>query len=133
MTAADQVEGLPDRATLTARWQDVMGSSPPPRLSRHRLYRGIRYAEQVAADPELQRLDRQVSRRLKQLARQPKSKSRSVPVGTRLLREWHGKTHEVLVTDQGYLYRGTTYRSLTAIAGVITGTQWSGPNFFGLK
>ena len=133
MSAPDQLEPMPPRRELVQRWEALMGRSPPPGFSSTRLYRGIRYAEQVAADPTLQRLDRQVSRRLRQLARQPQPRRRNILPGTRLLREWRGATHEVEVTDQGYLYRGTTYRSLTAIAGIITGTQWSGPKVFGLK
>ncbi len=35
--------------------------------------------------------------------------------------------------EAGFLYAGTRYRSLSAIARVITGTAWSGPGFFGLK
>ena len=52
--------------------------------------------------------------------------------GTRLLREWRGSTHEVLVTDQGFVWDGATYRSLSAIAFAITGTKWNGNRFFGL-
>ena len=52
--------------------------------------------------------------------------------GTRLLREWHGTTHEVLVTDQGFVWDGATYRSLSAIAFAITGAKWNGHRFFGL-
>ena len=52
--------------------------------------------------------------------------------GTRLLREWHGTTHEVLVTDQGFVWDGATYRSLSAIALAITGAKWNGHRFFGL-
>lgn len=133
MSGSNESEKLPDRADLIVRWEHIMGTPPPSRFSSVRLYRGIRYAEQVAADPELQRLDRQVNQRLKQLARQPNTKKQKILPGTRLLREWHGTTYEVLVTDQGYMYRGTTYRSLTAIATLITGTQWSGPQFFGVK
>jgi hypothetical protein len=33
----------------------------------------------------------------------------------------------------GFEYRGKRYKSLSAIARSITGTQWSGPLFFGLK
>lgn len=53
--------------------------------------------------------------------------------GTRLLREWQGATHEVLVLDVGFDYAGQTYKSLSAIARAITGTPWSGPLFFGIK
>ena len=54
-------------------------------------------------------------------------------VDTRLLRSWHGEVHEVLVTDTGYVYRGTTFSSLSRIAREITGTPWSGPAFFGTR
>ena len=52
--------------------------------------------------------------------------------GARLLREWHGTTHEVLVTDLGFVWDGATYRSLSAIAFAITGAKWNGHRFFGL-
>jgi Protein of unknown function (DUF2924) len=53
--------------------------------------------------------------------------------GTRLYRRWRGETHEVVVTDSGFEYRGAAYQSLSEIARKITGTRWSGPAFFGLK
>jgi hypothetical protein len=52
--------------------------------------------------------------------------------GARLIREWHGRTHIVTITDAGFDYAGDSYRSLTEIAKTITGTHWSGPRFFGL-
>jgi hypothetical protein len=53
--------------------------------------------------------------------------------GTRLVREWHGRTYHVLVCDEGYEYEQRRYRSLIQIAREITGVGWSGPRFFGLK
>lgn len=53
-------------------------------------------------------------------------------VGTRLLREWYGRVHVVEVTEDGFLFDGKSYRSLTAVARRITGTHRSGPGFFGL-
>lgn len=53
--------------------------------------------------------------------------------GTRLVREYHGRVHEVDVIDDGYVWNGTRYRSLSAIARAITGTHWNGIVFFGLK
>jgi hypothetical protein len=53
--------------------------------------------------------------------------------GTRLMREWQGRTYDVLVLDDGFSWQNTRYRSLSAIARKITGTAWSGPLFFGLK
>ena len=54
-------------------------------------------------------------------------------VGTRLVREWHGERHEVTVTKDGLEYEGRPYRSLSAVAKVISGGHWSGPAFFGLR
>lgn len=48
------------------------------------------------------------------------------------MREWHGRTHTVTVTDDGFEYAGANYASLTEIAKKITGAHWSGPRFFGL-
>jgi hypothetical protein len=53
--------------------------------------------------------------------------------GTRLVREWHGRTFHVLVCDEGYEYQQRRYRSLSQIAREITSAAWSGPRFFGLK
>ncbi|MCG3180930.1 MAG: hypothetical protein BIFFINMI_03295 [Phycisphaerae bacterium] len=53
--------------------------------------------------------------------------------GTRLVRLWGGRRHEVTVgTDGTFEYAGRRYRSLTMIAKVITGAHHSGPRFFGL-
>jgi hypothetical protein len=52
--------------------------------------------------------------------------------GTRLIRQWRGQRHEVRVLERGYLYGGTRYASLSAIACLISGTHCSGPRFFGL-
>ena len=61
------------------------------------------------------------------------SASASLSPGTRLLREWQGQTHHVTVLPSGFEYDGKVFRSLTAIARLITGTAWSGPLFFGLR
>jgi hypothetical protein len=50
----------------------------------------------------------------------------------RLVREGNGKSHMVEVVEAGFAWQGKTYRSLSAIATLITGTRWSGPRFFGL-
>jgi Protein of unknown function (DUF2924) len=52
--------------------------------------------------------------------------------GARLVREWHGHTHTITVTEDGFEYAGTSYSALTKIAKKITGAHWSGPRFFGL-
>ena len=53
--------------------------------------------------------------------------------GTRLVREWRGVTHTVLIHADGIEWRGQRYRSLSLVARKITGARWSGPRFFGLR
>lgn len=53
--------------------------------------------------------------------------------GTRLIREWQGVTHEVVIEEKGYRWQQRHYGSLSHIAREITGAHWSGPRFFGLK
>ena len=66
--------------------------------------------------------------------RTEKKRKAGMPVvGTRLVREWNGRTYEVTVIHGGFDYEGRRYRSLTAIATAITGTHWNGRAFFGLK
>lgn len=62
---------------------------------------------------------------------------RSVPVagpklvpGVRLEREWRGVRHTVDVVEGGFRWRGAAYRSLSQVAGAITGAKWNGPRFF---
>lgn len=62
----------------------------------------------------------------------PRAASRSLAPGARILREWNGTTHAVEVTDDGFVWQGKRYRSLSVIARTITGAHWSGPRFFGL-
>ena len=53
--------------------------------------------------------------------------------GTRLLRKWKGAKYYVTVTQDGFEYEGTVYKSLSNIANIITGSRWNGWVFFGLK
>lgn len=63
-----------------------------------------------------------------------KKQKEGIPVaGTRLIRVWNGKAHEVTITHTGFEYAGKPYRSLSAITKAITGTHWNGRAFFGLK
>ncbi len=75
--------------------------------------------------------------RLKSAHRRGKPVTPSPSLGLRpgsiLTREWRGRAHRVLVLDEGFEHRGDHYRSLSQVARAITGTQWSGPRFFGLE
>jgi hypothetical protein len=77
---------------------------------------------------------RRIARSLEKSAASPKLRIQPrIKPGTRIVRQWKGATHEVLVTESGYEYGGARFRSLSRIARKITGTRWSGPAFFGLR
>ncbi len=95
--------------------------------------RGIAWKLQEKAHGTLSRSTRQTLERIARRDAEPRQKAMRIKPGTRLVRGWHGVTHAVLVTEDGFLFEDRTYRSLTAIAHEITGTRWSGPVFFGLK
>jgi hypothetical protein len=120
-----------NRPALLQRWRMAFGRDAPPRLSRALMEKAIAYDLQVKAFGGLSSRTR---RALRAAAKADgKSTLSNLPSrGTRLVREWHGALHEVEVLDDGYLWRGTRHRSLSAIARAITGTKWSGPRFFGL-
>ena len=119
------------RDSLAQRWRDLYGAAPPPRTSRSLLMRAVAYKmqEQVHGG-----LPASVRRMLVGEAgpSRPRRPPRQASPGTVLLREWRGKTHRVTIEDGGVLYQGHRYRSLSAVARIITGCRWSGPAFFGL-
>jgi hypothetical protein len=75
---------------------------------------------------------RTIAKALRNTGRIGPTPSLNLKPGARLVREWHGRTYTVTVTEDGFKYGGTSYPSLTKIAKKITGAQWSGPRFFGL-
>jgi len=121
--------------TLRTEWRRLFGGDPP-RLSRDLLVRALAYRVQERA---MGGLSGASLKRLRDLAESPDGigpppgAAASLQPGAKLLREWHGRTHVVVVTDRGFDYAGSSYRSLTEIAKLITGVHWSGPRFFGLR
>ena len=117
---------------LRAQWTELYRQSPP-NLSRQLLVRSNAYRLQEQAFGGLKPATR---KRLLAIAAGADSLQTTAPPikpGTRLIRDWHGETHEVVVFDKGFHWRGGTYGSLSAIARKITGTRWNGHVFFGLK
>jgi hypothetical protein len=53
--------------------------------------------------------------------------------GTVLVREWDRRSQRVMVMSDGFAWNGQTYDSLSKVAFAITGTNWNGPRFFGLR
>ena len=126
-----------DLGELRQQWRILYKTDASPHLSRALLVRAVAYRMQEAAlgglRPQRQRQLRHVAQQLNQTAEIRRRARLELKSGTRLVREWRGRTYEVLVLDDGFSWQGTSYRSLSALARKITGTAWSGPLFFGLK
>jgi hypothetical protein len=116
-------------AQLRDVWQRIQGAEAP-RLSPELLRLGIGYRLQEQAGKGL---STSAARQLR--PGNEKGPTRApVPLraGTQLVRTWHGRTISVSVEEDGFLFEGRHYASLTRIAREVTGAAWSGPRFFGL-
>jgi hypothetical protein len=121
---------------LRATWLKHLGQAPPKRLSRDLMARGIAYKLQ---ERRFGGLSKSAHRMIDRFRRHDESsgdslpkRTRSMKPGSKLIRDWGGATHTVLVLDDGFEWQGEAYKSLTQIARAITGAHWSGPRFFGL-
>ncbi|MEK7414565.1 MAG: DUF2924 domain-containing protein [Planctomycetota bacterium] len=116
---------------LQTEWARVY-DTPAPRLSPDLLRRGIGYRLQEKAG---QPLTASALRQLRPRGVADHAAARptvTLRAGAQLVRTWHGRTISVSVEDDGFLFEGRRYSSLTSIAREVTGAAWSGPRFFGL-
>jgi hypothetical protein len=135
---------------LRLRWRKLFRSSAPPHLPRYLLFRIIAYRLQANVYGDLDRetvrfLDRVANAWKKQRTSGKPRKAKAVPPippvpsqgslksGTLLAREYGGTMHRVVIVPGGFLWNETTYSSLSEVARAITGTNWNGPRFFGLR
>jgi hypothetical protein len=148
---AQQLAELPtlDIHALRTRWRRAFRTAPPD-LPRPLLYRLLAYRLQARAYGDL---DRETARFLDQVAREherrrkagerrgaktpppvpPVPDRRGRKPGSLLVRAYGGTLHRVTILQNGFAWQGSTYKSLSEIARLITGTRWNGPRFFGLR
>jgi hypothetical protein len=126
-----------DYTALRREWRRLYRSHPPPRVARNLLLLGVAWKIQEQAYGGL---GMATKRRLAELARTlerdgdvTRPRVTALKPGAKLVREWRGATHTVIVHDEGFEWQGARWRSLSVIAREITGGHWSGPLFFGLK
>ena len=119
-----------ERKALLKLWRDLFDQAPSPALRRETLIPILAYRVQEKAFGGLKE---STVRKLRELAGnyvgdgKPFQITSRPKIGTRYVREYQDKLHEITVLESGYEYKDQTYRSLTEIAKVITGTKWSGP------
>ena len=123
---------------LKQKWRDLFETEPPP-YNRRFLESRLAYRIQELAYGGLKP---ETIKRLEALGEQldggnvalRKTRADERPIaGTRLIREWQGIEHTVMVLKDGYEWQGRPYKSLSAIARAIAGSRWNGWVFFGLK
>jgi hypothetical protein len=137
---ANELAAIPDlsRAVLVERWAAATGRQPPKGLSQRLLkYAAAWHLQSQTFGGLTPALRRRLHRSPKPAEdgtpRAPRtSASKGPPPGSRLVREWHGRTYTVDVLETGFLFDGNHYGSLSQVARAITGARWSGPRFFGL-
>ena len=123
---------------LKRLWRDLFDTDPPA-YNRRFLEKRLAYRLQeltygglkTATVKRLEQLGEQLDGGKKRV-RSRRADDRPV-AGTRLIREWQGTPHEVIVQPDHFEYRGTRYKSLSSVARAITGTVWNGWAFFGLR
>jgi hypothetical protein len=131
-----------DLKGLRSRWQSVFQKAPPDHLPRHLLFAIIAYRIQADRLGDLDHETRQVLDRTDAKDTGAKMAARLVSFdqkrteltpGTVLVREWDRRPQRVMVLADGFAWNGGTYDSLSKVAFAITGTNWNGPRFFGLR
>ncbi len=121
---------------LRVEWRRLYRAHPPKRVSRGLLMLGVAWKVQERAYGGL---GAATKRRIADLAKTverngdvTRNRVARLKPGAKLVREWRGETHTVIVLEDGFEWKGTQWRSLSVIARKITGVHWSGPRFFGL-
>ncbi|MBO7453855.1 MAG: DUF2924 domain-containing protein [Alphaproteobacteria bacterium] len=124
-----------DENSLRNMW-DKFFDYKPEVSSRQHMISKIAYKIQELAyggvDPDTEEKIREQAKKTS-LKNQKKKKKFQPQIGTKIVKEYHDKTYEVLVVNDGFAYEGNVFKSLSAIANKITGTKWNGLKFFGVK
>ena len=123
---------------LKAEWEKLFGTDAPnnsrPFLEQRLAYRIQELTFGGLSKPVRQLLDALADEvEGKKVRKSVISDPRNPVIGTRLVREWNGTEHVITVLKDGFDWQGRRYKSLSAIARDITGTQWNGYRFFGLR
>jgi hypothetical protein len=134
---AEEIARLGDltRDELIERWIKAHSHPPPKGISRRLLELSAAYVLQAKTFGGLKPSLRKALAAALCPNSQPsklRRKTASIEPASQLVRVWNGRAHQVEVVDNGFIWNGEHFRSLTAIAYRITGARWSGPRFFGL-
>jgi Protein of unknown function (DUF2924) len=126
-----RLSGLPLKE-LKAAWRAEFRRDPPKAMWRDLLLRTLSWRLQEKA---FGGHDNAALKLLKAYGQKRTGDQRCqrLKTGTVLVRDFGGVRHMVTIIPKGFSWREQTYPSLSAIAKIITGTNWNGPRFFGLR
>lgn len=122
-----------DRAALTSLWRARHNTNPPRFARKEFLMRALAFDAQLASDERAQTDWTQLKAMDARAHGKQNAKGLKIGAGARLIREWRGRSIVVDVMEDGYVYDGAYFRSLSAIATKVTGVKRNGPLFFGLR
>jgi hypothetical protein len=134
-----EIGRLPDLSLfeLRNRWKALFGHPAPKSLRRNFLARAVAYQMQVEACGGLSVATKRRLREISSAVRNGDANallgSGRIKPGTQMIRQWQSTTHTVTALAEGFEWNGRTYKSLSAVANAITGTNWNGFAFFGIK
>ena len=134
------LEGL-DLNGLRRQWRAHLGGEPPAHLPRWLLMRVLAYRLQADTFGGLHKSIQRTLRSDKDRGaampfdrRPPQTRDGvGLTAGALLAREWNGKLERVMILEEGFAWNGQTFGSLSQIAKAMTGTNWNGHRFFGLR
>jgi hypothetical protein len=134
------LEGL-DLNGLRRQWRAHLGGEAPAHLSRWLLTKVLAYRLQSDAFGDLDKSIRRIIRSGKEDGvgapfdrRAPQTREGlGLKAGALLVREWNGRLERVMILEEGFAWKGQTFGSLSQIAKAMTGTNWNGHRFFGLR
>ena len=126
-----------DYDALRSAWRRLYRAHPPKRVARDLLMLGVAWKIQEQAyggfGVATKRRLAEMATAMKRDGDITRNRVARLKPGAKLVREWRGEVHTVIVVEDGFEWKGGHRRSLSAIAREITGVHWSGPRFFGLN
>lgn len=132
-----------DVAALVVRYEELHGR--PPRVKnrtwlwrrcawkeQERRFGGLSTTAKARLEELIAELDLPIGEQQVVRGPAPSPKSGDIPVGTTLVRDWHGRQVRTTRVEGGWEHEGAVHRSLSAVAKAVTGAHWNGRRFFGL-